>query len=293
MIRYPVAAALLDTMVDAESATWRTRAATATAGLITAGSFDRKSNFWGEIKMAFMKAQNFKCIFCERALSQKEVGSGEHDLEHFRPKGNLKPWPRGARARQLAYTFTTGAAGPGYHWLAYDLANYTASCIPCNRALKSDSFPIAGPRGGPHAAVTALDASERPFLIYPFGDASDDPAAFITFDGVVAVPSAAAGHDLLRGRVTIDFFKLNERGELFTERFQQIESYWGNAQTYALTTDPTRKAAARRALDRLVSPVAPHSACTKAFERVMIGDPGKAWCVYQDAEAFLKSRASA
>lgn len=290
MIRYPVAAARLASMVDAESANWRTRATTTTQELVAAGIFNRKTNYWGEVKPVFMKAQNYKCIFCERALSQKEVGSGEHDLEHYRPKGNLKLWPRGARARQLAYDFATGAAGTGYYWLAYDLANYTASCIPCNRALKSDSFPIASARGAVLSTANALDASEQPFLIYPFGEFADDPAQFITFNGVIAVPAATGGHAYRRGRVTIDFFKLNERGELFTERFQQIERYWGNARTYALEQDPERKAAAKRVLDRAVSPAAPHSACTKAFEQVMISDPTKAWQIFQDAEAFLKSR---
>lgn len=290
MIRYPVTPALLDAMVDAESANWRTRAAVTTGQLIAAGHFNLKSNYWGEIKPAFMKAQNYKCIFCERALSQKEVGSGEHDLEHYRPKGNLKLWPRGARAKQLAYNFPTGVAGGGYYWLAYDLANYAASCIPCNRALKSDSFPIASTRGAAHGAVSALDASEQPFLLYPFGAGADDPADYITFNGVIAVPVAANGHAHLRGRVTIDFFKLNERGELFAERFQQIERYWANARTYTLEQDPARKAAAKRVLDRAVSPAAPHSACIKAFEKVMINDPTQAWEIYCDAEAFLKSR---
>lgn len=292
MIRYPASRADLEEAVDKHAPNWRTDAATRTNGFLAAGKYEEASSSWGKVKAVYQEIQHFKCIFCERALSKREVGSIEHDLEHFRPKGSLKAWPTGARARELNYTFATGAAGTGYYWLAYDLENYAAACKPCNSILKKDFFPVAGvARGAAGSDIAALNQLERPFLIYPFGDTDTDPETLITFEeGIVAVPAAVQGLDQLRARVTIDFFRLNDREELWDERFRVIEKVWLAARNSMLEANAERRAAAERSLKAAVSSDAPHASCARTFRRILVEDLDAAWRQFQAAEAYLQRR---
>ena len=90
MIRYAVTESDLEQRVDAEVASWRSRAATRTARFIAAGGYDESSSIWSEIKPVFMRLQNDKCAYCERQLASADSGgSVEHDLEHFRPKSSV------------------------------------------------------------------------------------------------------------------------------------------------------------------------------------------------------------
>src|SRR5260221_1573301 len=85
-----------------------------------------------------------KCSFCERKLESVEFGKGEQAVEHFRPKGNIKPWklPAGLTAAGVALA-TPPAQKSGYFLLSYDLFHYSAACHPCNSALKREYFPVA------------------------------------------------------------------------------------------------------------------------------------------------------
>jgi hypothetical protein len=37
--------------------------------------------------------QHNKCAYCERDLLTETYAGGEHDVEHYRPKGACNPWP--------------------------------------------------------------------------------------------------------------------------------------------------------------------------------------------------------
>lgn len=286
MIRIgPTTSAALEALVDAHSATWRTRASLRTTALVAAATYNETGSIWGEIKPVFMVLQNYKCVFCERPLGGKEVGSIEHDLEHFRPKNGVKAWPSAAKRRTLAYSFLTGvASADGYYWLAYDLANYAAACKPCNTVLKSNAFPILRARGAATASVAALNASEQPLLLYPVGPGGDDPARFLTFEGIVALPLNPHGIAWQRAKVTIDFFRLNTRQELRRGRFEVIRTVFLASEVAATSPNATFVAHARATLLEVVSVASPHSACAKAYLDLMVTDPDAAYEIYGLAE---------
>lgn len=287
MIRYPISNAELVALVDAENGTWRTRAQTRTQALTTAGRYVKASEFWSEIKIVFMRLQHFKCVFCERPLAGEQVGAVEQDVEHFRPKGRVTAWPK---KKGPKYTFSTGAADPkGYYWLAYDLQNYAASCKPCNSTLKSDGFPIAAAaRGPPLSSVGSLHASETPFLIYPIGDIDDDPEELITFNGIVVQAKATDEAGKRRAQVTIDFFKLNEREELWHQRAHIIRSMFDAFDISRTALDHDRRQDALDTLDNMTDPQSPHTSCARRYRELLETNPAGGWELYKVAKTYLK-----
>jgi len=73
---------------------------------------------------------NNKCAFCET----NPVVSNYLEVEHFRPKGNIKDEPE----------------HKGYYWLAFEWTNFLYACRKCNGS-KANQFPIAGTRQFSHA----------------------------------------------------------------------------------------------------------------------------------------------
>jgi hypothetical protein len=146
LIGYRVSLTQLKQLVTAESANWIARARARTRGFVAAGRYRESSTIWSEVKVVYMRLQGeAKCVYCERKLEGEERGKAEHDVEHFRPKSSVRTWKAPAALAQQGVRITApGAAAPGYHRLPYHLFNYSAACKPCNSALKSDCFPIAG-----------------------------------------------------------------------------------------------------------------------------------------------------
>jgi hypothetical protein len=243
VIRLP-SPAEVDREVDAENASWRTRAAARTAAVISAGAYTRGAPDWSEIKPAFMRLQRIKCAYCERPLETAH----ELDVEHFRPKQKTIAWGGHPTGRP-----------EGYYWLAWDVRNYAVACKPCNSGLKADRFPIAGAPGSPTMTPGALDASEQPLLVFPY---SEDPEQSIGWVG-----TTPRGKDR-RGAATIRFFKLRKRPELLRQRRDQLILLWHTGLDKA--TDPTRpadtRAAALAVAQRwLNDPRNPMLACQRAF----------------------------
>lgn len=287
MIRLPITDADLLNRIDGENATWRARAQARTAEFVANGAYQDRGNFWSDIKLVFMRLQNFKCVFCERPLAREAVGVIEHDVEHFRPKGRVTAWPK---ARGPTYGFSTGGPAPnGYFWLAYDPLNYATACKPCNSTLKSDAFPIAGSaRGAVGATPAQLLATEKPFLIYPIGSSDDDPEDLITFEGISAKPKVRSGHRKRRAEVTIDFFRLNTREELWHERFHVIRAMFDAydiTQTSAFSVD--RQGEASDTLKSMTHARSPHASCARRFLELLNTDRTAAWNIYTSAKAYL------
>ena len=161
-----------------------------------------------------MSLQYDKCIYCERQLASLDHGGCiEHDLEHFRPKGEVLAWPpaKWQKDRHIAFEFPLGHAYPsGYYWLAYQVMNYAAACKKCNTPLKLNYFPVAG-RRGPRAAHPRGLRAEQPYLIYPLGDWDTNPEELLGFLGIVPVPRKKSGFGRQRAEVTIKFFELSPR----------------------------------------------------------------------------------
>ena len=88
MIRFPISTNDLNAAIDAENATWRTRAQKRTDELEN-GTRKKITGMWSEIKKVYMDLQGPKCAFCEKWIEDQAI---EQDVEHFRPKNNVKRW---------------------------------------------------------------------------------------------------------------------------------------------------------------------------------------------------------
>ncbi|GLS43746.1 hypothetical protein GCM10007884_17310 [Methylobacterium brachythecii] len=294
MIRYAKAESdEVGKRVDAEVPTWRTRAAKATQKMATQKKYSGDGPSWSDVKPVYMRLQHFKCVFCERPLAGEAAGKVEQDVEHFRPKNALKAWPpKQPKGKPAPYAFGTGAAGPGYYWLAYELTNYAAACKPCNSTRKSNYFPIASDnRGAAGQDVATLNSGEQPLLPYPLGTVDADPEALITFDGIVAKPVAADGTDHRRALVTIDFFGLNIREELWADRFRTISDLWSKLELIETSKDPARIEMTKRRVEDALSDAAPQASCARAFFQLYKSDPIAAFETYVLAERFWRSKA--
>jgi hypothetical protein len=291
MIRYEITEAKLRDAVNALSATWLAQADTKTKKFITAKKYDETSGSWSEIKDAYMALQANKCAYCERKLGGARFSKVEHDVEHYRPKGNIRLWPSQSEKtkRGIEYDFTTGeGADNGYYWLAYHLFNYATACKTCNSSLKKDSFPIAGTRGGVKKSPKELRTIEKPFLIYPLGTIDENPAGLITFMGVTPVPKAMTGQKRRRALVTIDFFELDTREELLYERSELITGLWAAMRLKSIGT-AADKTQAKARLAAAVKPGAPHSSCAKAYIELAGSDPGLAEAQFNAAVDYVGS----
>jgi hypothetical protein len=261
MIR--IVATALQAEVDADSASWRQRAADYTAELKLHGSFTqnnlngKSAPDWSDIKSAFLRLQQDKCAYCERAL---ETGH-EFDIEHFRPKSRVTPWagppapPNNGRAA-------------GYYWLAFDLENYCVACKPCNSGLKADHFPVLSTPGQPHDTVATLNTAEQPLLLFPFGSADADPEAVIGWSGITPIPKDPPGTiNYHRAETTIAFFELDSRELLERERASQLLGLWYFLKDELdMAKSVNEQDAARRKVDRMLNNrKLPMRACLRAF----------------------------
>jgi hypothetical protein len=288
MIHYSISKAELENRIDAHAPAWRTLAAGHTATNLAAKKLVKKASIWSDIKPVYMRLQFNKCVYCERPLAGEVAGKVEQDVEHFRPKSKISAWPKASSG--LSYDFSTGAAlNAGYYWLAFDIQNYAASCKPCNSTRKSDAFPIAGARGDDSLSLSALNALEKPYLVFPFGAWGEDPSKYIRFDGILAVPVKKSGLAHRRALVTIDFFGLNIREELWEDRFRTIRTVFDSVQVRETTTNPAFRAAAERTIAGAISDASPQALCARNFLQLMENDAQRAWQTYLSAEEFVRT----
>ena len=123
---------------------WRARAKRRTEKFRCEKKYEENSSIWGEVKPVFMELQGGgKCCFCERKFEEGELGRYELDIEHFRPKGNVKECPPSRVGEGIRLT-APAEENNGYYLPAYRLLNYAVACKLCNSGLKKDYFPIAG-----------------------------------------------------------------------------------------------------------------------------------------------------
>ena len=287
MIRFPITRADLEARIEVACPGWLRRAATRTDRSVTAGRTVGAARTWSQVKSVYMRLQHNKCLFCERTLAGEGYGKVEHDVEHFRPKKNVRAWPPADGG--LTFPFPTGDPMPGgYFWLREHPLNYGTVCKTCNSALKSDYFPIAGGRGQAPAEPAELTATERPYLLYPIGDADEVPRQILTFRGPLAVPVTRSGHRHRRAKVMIAFFALNSRDELLRKRCEQLAALANALALINLGTSP-EKAAARSDVERLGRPESRHSSCVRAACELYVSDRPGALAIFREARDYLDS----
>lgn len=292
MIRYPITFEELRSLIEAEAPGWLAQAAKRTERFRRAGRYDEASGIWSRIKRVYMRLQRCKCAYCERRLASEDFGGAiEHDLEHYRPKGPVPAWPSEmiSRERGISYRFATGEPFPeGYYLLAYHVLNYVTACKKCNSPLKASFFPIAGARGLQKDDPVLL-REEAPFLLYPLGDLDEDPEEVLTFDGIIPVPRVRRGPRSQRARVTIDFFELDEREELWRGRAEVIVSLF-IAMESLRQGEETLRERATRAVTALLSPASEHTNCGRSFRALYDRDRGRAEEIAERAQAYLDSQ---
>ena len=255
MIRYARTPAKVEADVDAAVPNWRSRARRRASRIVNRGRYHEATQIWTEVKPVFMRIQHNKCAYCEQQVEGGALGVIACDLEHFRPKSNVRVWPEDA----ATYPFATGdALAGGYYRLAYQLGNYVAACKVCNTLLKSDYFPIAATRIESKNTPEEY-AVEGPFLIYPIGYAEDDPEDIIAFRGVEALPRHSAGEKWRRAIISIDFLGLNREG-LQTSRAYTLLAVWE-----AFKGVEHGDAQSQDYLHLLTSEFAAHTSCARYF----------------------------
>lgn len=289
MIAYRFTQTALRQAIEAEVPGWLARAAERTKQFVAAGRYEETSTIWSEVKVVYMRLQGeAKCVYCERKLESEERGKSEQDVEHFRPKSRVRAWrPPPELVQQGVQVTDPGPAAPGYHKLPYHVLNYSAACKPCNSALKSDFFPVAGSHRFDGASPVTLRA-EKPLLIYPLGEADADPQRLIRFHGISPQAVAASGHERHRALTTIAFFELDdpvrrknlvrERALIITALYPQLEVLAGGAGS---------KTVARKIVDGFQSAKAAHANCARSFVALHGRNRAEAEAIFELAADFI------
>lgn len=285
MIKYGASTEALNAAIIEQVPRWPANAAKRTEALLKLGRFEEKAAIWSQVKPVYIRLQRNKCAFCERQFETPDYGAIEFDVEHFRPKSSVLPWPDARRHSGVDYVQPDAGLPGGYYWLAYQPLNYAASCKVCNSILKLNYFPIAGERGSPPASPLELE-SEHPYLCYPIGDSAQDPETLITFVANIAVPTQADGEGHLRGRVIIDFFELNKREQLLRERAEMIALF---GPAFEARAAGAATALHLKLIDKVADPGLRHSNCLRAFARLWQSDAAQAAQVLAQCQEYWLS----
>ena len=284
MIRIEVDRDDLEQLIRDHNPNWLDKAKTKTGDLEDDPAL-KVTSIWSPIKQVFTDLQHSKCVFCEKEMEDQPI---EQDVEHFRPKNNVKRWTvPDWMADEESITVKQPDTGSerGYRLLAYNFLNYAAACKTCNSTRKRDHFPIAGSPRKSGSENPARMKTEKAYLIYPISDIDDDPEELIQFSALSPQAKLNNGFGRKRALVTIDLFQLDdidERPYLFKKRaknvwllhacLKQIDE--GNA---------AEQAEGRLVADFLTSPRSEHTNCLRCFRRLYDNDPVEAKSVAEKA----------
>lgn len=107
-----------------------------------------------------------------------------------------------------------------YHWLGHDWKNLLFACTICNRSYKKTNFPLADET---KRSIDTHDISkEEPLIINP---STESPSNYIVYNQHIMQPRIINGKESLKGKYTIELFKLNDRNVIVEERRALYESY--------------------------------------------------------------------
>ncbi len=289
MIRVPITRDKLEALIEEKKPGWLARTKTKTAEIENNPNL-RITSIWSPIKPVYMTLQHSKCIYCERKFESQPI---EHDVEHFRPKNNVKRWrvPQWMKEEEDIHVQQprTGSEN-GYRLLAYHPLNYAAACKVCNSTCKRDYFPIAGSRRSTSKNPTKMKA-EKAYLIYPLGDFDDDPEELIAFHGLSPQAKAPRGFKRKRALVTIDLFKLDDtigRKGLFQDRANKIEQLYFVLRI-SQSEDRNKADIEHQAVSRLITSGNGHANCLKCFKKLFETNRVEADRIYNGVKDFLKS----
>lgn len=234
---------------------------------------------WNRLKPLFIDAQHHKCAFCECEIGGWGSAEGERDtqtqdVEHFRPKNEVKHWPIPA-GWSIPFPLEIGPS-KGYPWLSHEPLNYLVSCIPCNRSNKKSYFPvrIALDDYTSEPAVSEL-GKEKPYLVFPVATVADaDPEELIAFLGSKPVPHPdlePTSFEYWRAMVTIKVLNL-DRPDLDRPRRELVVRM---ALEFSLSSR-IRDVVPREIVDRYCESNKPFSSCAKCYRALCLDFPAMA-----------------
>ena len=131
------------------------------------------------VKATLRKMHHDKCCYCETKVSS----SANLDVEHFRPKGEVR------QSREAEKEF------PGYYWLVYCWENLLLACADCNRTHKGAIFPLANPAQRARSHNHDLTKEQERFV----DPTAEDPRDHIRFDGDLPVARTERGCHTIAG----------------------------------------------------------------------------------------------
>jgi hypothetical protein len=288
MIRYPVTLDELKDRITALKPTWFDRTKEVIEGLPDEPKSSDFTGLWSEIKDIYIELQHSKCVFCEQPLE----GRITQDVEHFRPKAAVAHWEPPQDLVDAGIVIEQpddGSVELGYRFLVYHPLNYAAACKNCNSVFKGNLFPVAKKRKT-EAKKPPANSSELPFLIYPIGDAADDPEKLITFVGCVPQAAKPNGHDRFRAQVTIAIFKLdnaNERRVFYEGRARAISSLFLNLDAIDNRADAAIVTAAKTNVKTMLRDKEPFANCLRCFHRLYQRSPAEAKQIFVNLSTYL------
>jgi len=277
MIAYRISRSELHKRIAESIPGWQRRAQSRTQLLVRTGTFrPLKVEFWNRLKPLLLDIQHHKCGYCERLLYG---GNHECDVDHYRPKGRVTPWPELPDVDSAI-----GDDFVGYHALAYMPENYVVSCKTCNSKFKESYFPIASRRAASDHNPSAL-AAELPYLLCPVGeDDPDDPQHLINFIGPAPVESHTEGHRFRRAHITIKLLAL-DRDELIYARCRLIADLYV-AHLAANSGDPVGE----QTRTQKVSATSEFASCAQCFDAICRSDMSQAREIAMRAVTQLRTR---
>jgi hypothetical protein len=293
VIRYATSQAKLRAAIEKLDANWFAKAAEVLGNLPGEPTSSDFKPLWSKIKGVYIELQYSKCCFCEKPLE----GKIEQDVEHFRPKAEVKPWkvPKALQAEGVVVSQPTdGSSEPGYSQLAYSLFNYAMACKTCNSTLKRNFFPIEGTREST-ATDPEKSKSEKALLIYPIGAVDDDPEKLIRFDALSPIPRSSEAFNGRRAIVTIELFGLDDstrRRPLFKLRATLVRLLFLELEGLENATTVASRGKHQTAIDVLTSAETPFTNCLRSFERLYRSDRARATEVAVECLNFMKTKST-
>ena len=250
-----------------------------------------KQAYWSEIKDAYITLQCNKCAYCETPMPEGSKALIAYDVEHHRPKSRTSAWPDAKKRQSLAIDYHVGSGrSRGYPELAHHPYNYAVACKVCNSPYKGSFFPILGKADDASYVVAVLNKHEHPTIPLPLGDWGEDPSAFLTFEGFIAVPASADAQSRKRAQVVIDFFELNRRPDLLLGRATAIVVAYQHLKELRDPDLATDVAMAQSWVDSDLREAAPYASAVRAFKHLFDTDEAKAREVARLANRYISKK---
>ncbi|WP_278468319.1 hypothetical protein [Gimesia maris] len=274
MIGYYITEKDLSALILAMEPNWESDASAALTAHLNDPQNTKFKPLWSKIKQVYTVLQHSKCCYCEKPLEHLI----DQDVEHFRPKMEVKKWPVPPSLSAISLSSNQGTE-PGYKSLAYQPLNYAIACKVCNSILKKNYFPIEGTRDTNDTSPKNLIGTENNLLIYPIGSIDTNPEMLIEFNGLSPVPKFSQGFNFSRALVTIDIFQLDDsvgRRQLFKEKARILLLLFSALERLGSATTVIEQQRHQTMINALVSPKSPFTNCMRSFARLYYQDIQKA-----------------